>query len=178
MKKMFTAMIMLAWFWGAAPCLSAKPVMGTTIEEAVTKAPVILLTEVVGYQFDDLKPGETVKTSARFFLARKYKILEILRDKTNKVAREQVLQIAGKSNTCLVWEEEVSREGNTLRFTRQEKGQAPIEETLTISVGDKFVLFLDEEFSHYGWFVSPAKPEESLLEKIKTGSGCGPQGSR
>ena len=151
----------------------AKPVQDTSIETAIEKAAVICAGEVVGYQFDDLKSGETKQTSDRFFLASKYKITEIFRDKTARVKVGETLSIPEKSNTCLVWEETVRKDGDTLVFTRtDDRGgeKKMVEEQVTVELGKKFILFLGEDLQHYGWFISPSPDTpatRTLLKDVK-----------
>lgn len=159
------------------PCdavfLAAKPVMSTTVETAVAEAPIVCAAEVIGFQFDDLKTGETKITGDRFFIKIRYCINEIFRGASEKVKIGSELTIATKSNTCIVFEEEVRREGSDLIFARKENsrggGEKVIEERWSAPFGKKFILFLDEDMRHFGWFASPKTDDEAIRKLLKDG---------
>lgn len=173
--SLFIFSFLLAFIF--VPCgadfLAAKPVMSTTVESAVAEAPVVCAAEVIGFQFDDLKTGETKMTSDRFFIGIRYRINEIFRGASEKIKKGSELTIATKSNTCLVFEEEVRREGNDLIFARKENstggGEKIIEERWSAPLGRKFILFLKEDLTHFGWLASPKPDDEAIRKLLKDG---------
>lgn len=158
-----------------APALLGKGARETTLEEAISQAPIICSGEVVGCQFDKLKPDEKVKTNDRFFLGIKYRISEIFRDLPNKLKVGTEIEVPLKSNTCLIWEEEVRRENNVLIFSRGNKNPAEsggsFEERWEAPLNQKFILFLDEKLHHFGWAISPKPESEEVKKKIDQAMG-------
>ncbi|MBI4861912.1 MAG: hypothetical protein HY815_16890 [Candidatus Riflebacteria bacterium] len=143
----------------------------TTLDEAIEKAPIVCAARIVGHEFDGLKPGETRRTSQRFWLEIRYQVTEVFRDRSDKLACGNVLAIRQKSNSCLVFEEDVSYESRSLLFVRRDRLPDGKEETaqerLTVPVGKKVILFLGEDRTHYGWFVSPQDDTAALRSKLK-----------
>ena len=167
-----TVMVLVVLFCGRPGLVEGKPVQETTLDDALEKAPIICSAEITGRQFDDLKPGETATTTARFFLGSRYRITEIFRDLSGKLALNNEMLIPGKSNSCLVWEETVKREGDNLVFSREENGKIMDVENFPIfPANKKVILFLEtgeNGFTHYGWFVSPQPDNEEIRSKIES----------
>src|SRR5206468_965944 len=102
---------------------------------------------------------------------KRYKVQEILRDKTGKIKPDEILSIRDKSNSCLIFTEDVTYANHVLTFARRDKDQSGAEKVVTenvkVDTGAKVVLFLESENQHYGWFASPARYDDALVAKIK-----------
>lgn len=150
----------------------AEPVMKTTLEEAIKSAPLILLAESGKQEFDDLQEGETVKLDTMQLECRKqhFKVLKVYRNSTPvKVSANSDLQIHAKSNSCIVFDVSVKRQGNDLVVSYLGNTNNQPFTISTKQKSQKDFLFLSNsgnsptQLEHYGWFVSP-KPYTAELE--------------
>lgn len=162
----------------------AKPVAATELEDALSKAPIILLAESGPKEYDDLKAGDIRKAHSIQFECRKqaFKILKVYRNKTNmdlKIGTS--LQINNKSNGCIDFEITIERKGAKLDV-KGANGQTQIGYQLDITNNkEKVVLLLQQEYSnpklleHYGWFVSPEPYKSGIESQITNASYSGPK---
>ena len=156
---------------------SAEPVNRTTLEEAISKAPIILLAEAGQQQYDDLKPNEVVKIDTMKLECRKqtFKILKVLRNNSKlKLTANSDIEVNAKSNSCESYPIVIKRQDKQLLVHPDEKGSGP---DFTVDIKnshEKKFLFLSpleadqNQPEHYGWFVSPQHFTDELDRKLSS----------
>ncbi|MBX9720233.1 MAG: hypothetical protein K2X81_02465 [Candidatus Obscuribacterales bacterium] len=164
--------------WALAVAAYSKPVAQTELTEAIAQAPVILEAEEGKVQYDDLKEGETVVTTALSFDCRKqwFKITKVFRNNTNiKIAVGSEMELYNKSNGCIEYALKVKKTNGKLQLTAVDKPSDPYFYTpKDPNRHEKDVLFLTlsdsnpKVFAHYGWFVSPQAATAELEKKIQS----------
>ena len=167
------------------PNAGSKPVATTPIEDALEKAPIILLAESGQKEFDNLREGEIRKSHEIEFDCRKqaFKILKVYRNKTNSALKiGQSIELNNKSNGCIDFDITIQRKGTKLEITHADGKTAPYTIDIT-NKKEKVILFLQEFdpqkklLEHYGWFVSPdpftAGRETQIIKASYTGAKKG-----
>ncbi len=56
------------------------------------------------------------------------------------------------------------------QFDDLKTGEEVVEERWNAPLGKKFILFLDEDLCHFGWFASP-KPDDEAIRKLLKDAG-------
>lgn len=154
-------------------CAIAESVMRTSMEDAMSTAPIILLAESGKQEYDDLKEGETVKTDTMALECRKqhFKILKIYRNTSStKLALNQDVQINAKSNSCLVYDVSVKKKGKELVVSYLGNTNNQPFTISTVHPPQKQALFLvpeRDQLMHFGWFVSPKPFTQELEAKLE-----------
>lgn len=168
--------LLITAFFASQTLVQAEPVASTSLEEAITKAPIIVLAEAGMQQYDDLKEGAEVKTDTMAFECRKqsFKILKVYRNKSNfKLAPNSAIEVNAKSNSCIVSDITLKKQKDKLivKYNGTEAASPPF--SVAINPGhEKKILFLangeinPKTPEHYGWFVSPQKYNEELEKKL------------
>ena len=170
MNKLFFPFLLALAFQSFAQC---KPVEETSLDEAIKKAPVIVLVEEGKREYDDLKEGHEIKTSSSAFGRRKqsFKILKVYRNNSEiKLEPSSLIDVNEKNNSCIDGPITVQKKQGKLKITY---GRVPGDYTIDLSYShDREVLFLTaaesdpKRLAHYGWFVSPQKYTEQLDSKL------------
>ena len=162
--------------------IQAKPLSKTTsFNSAVKNAKFIVVAEVVGHQFEDMKEGESITVDI-YSLWHKYRILRVYKNllKDKKIAPGKILKIQNKSNSCIRFRTTVKRIGKKLYFVH-DYGRTSKKEVQPIGRYQKFnkkkvILFLDylliysskkRIFYHHGWFISPTMWKKGLEKKLR-----------
>ena len=151
----------------------AEPVLRTSMEDAISTAPIILLAESGKQEYDDLKEGEAVKTDTMALECRKqhFKILKIYRNTSStKLALNQDIEINAKSNSCIVYDVSVKKKGKDLVVSYLGKTNFQPFTISTVHTPQKDFLFLVPEraqLMHFGWFVSPKPYTQDLEAKLE-----------
>ena len=165
---------------GTSSSVLSKPVQSSTVEDAVSKAPIILLVETGKREFDDLKEGEKIKVKQVQFECRKqsYKVLKVYRnDSRMKVAVDSTIEVNDKSNGCMDFEMTLEKKQGKLVLRHTDPKQSAVNPWISDVAGPpvKEILFLtpyewsgspNPVFSHWGWFVSPHDYSAELEKKL------------
>lgn len=140
----------------------------TSVEAAAKNSPLALVAEITGTEFDQLSPGISVTSDNWYFMEIEYRVVEVLKDQTGAISPGKMLKIRLKSNANPTGStRDVSLQDGIL--TCRLPGRKETYETMDVHKGKKVILFLENDLSHFGWFVSPSDRVEEILKLYEKG---------